>query len=79
MRSATATSRVTSGCRILGLFLRMIVGGHVTDDNSLRPLTAHEFEAMMRELDDAQDWMLDQLEQRRIAQERPDVSVDTDQ
>lgn len=37
-------------------------------DNSQRPLTTREFEAMMREFDEAQDWMLDQLRQRWIAQ-----------
>jgi hypothetical protein len=56
----------------------MIVGGHVTHDNSPKPLTAHEFEAMMREFDEAQDWMLDQLRQRRLAQERPQVPVEPD-
>lgn len=48
-------------------------------DNIPRPLTAHEFEAMMRELDEAQDWMLDQLKQRRVAQEQLHVPSETDQ
>lgn len=50
----------------------------MTHDNSPKPLTAHEFEAMMREFDEAQDWMLDQLRQRRLAQERPQVPVEPD-
>lgn len=78
MRSSTVTSRLTSGCRILGLFLRMIVGGHVTHDNAPRPLAADEFEAMMREFDEAQDWMLEQLRQRQIAQEPTQVPVEPD-
>lgn len=57
----------------------MMVGGHVTHDNNPRPLTAREFEAMMRELDQAQDWMLDQLKERRIAQELSQLPVETDQ
>ena len=48
-------------------------------DNTLGPLTAHEFDAMMRELDEAQDWMLDQLRQRRVAQEQLHVPSETDQ
>lgn len=57
----------------------MMVGGHVTHDNTPRPLTAHEFEAMMRELDEAQNWMLGQLKGRRIAQELSQLPVETDQ
>lgn len=45
-------------------------------DNPPRPLAAHEFEAMMREFDEAQDWMLDQLRQRRVAQEPLQVPVE---
>lgn len=48
-------------------------------NNTPRPLTDHEFEAMMRELGEAQDWMLDQLRQRRSPQERPHVAAETDQ
>lgn len=51
----------------------------MTHDNTPRPLTAREFEAMMRELDQAQDWMLDQLKERRIAQELSQLPVETDQ
>lgn len=47
-------------------------------DNAPRPLATPEFEAMMREFDQAQDWMLDQLRQRRLAQERPQVPVEPD-
>jgi hypothetical protein len=54
----------------------MIVGGHVTHENSPPPLTAHEFGAMMREFDEAQNWMLDQLRQRRLVQERPQVPLE---
>ena len=56
----------------------MIIGGHVTHDNTPRPLAAHEFEAIMREFDEAQDWMLDQLTQHRLAQERLQVPVESD-
>lgn len=56
----------------------MIVGGHVMHDNAPRPLAAREFEAMMREFDEAQDWMLDQLRQRRLAQEPFQVPVESD-
>ncbi|MDR9862918.1 hypothetical protein [Pseudomonas baetica] len=47
-------------------------------DNAPRPLTPLEFDKMMRELDEAQDWMVDQLRQRRIAQEPLQVPVETD-
>lgn len=50
----------------------------MTHDNTPRPLAAHEFEAIMREFDEAQDWMLDQLRQRRLAQEPPQVPVEPD-
>ncbi len=77
MRSLTVTSQLTSGCSILELFSRVIVGGHVMHDNAQRPLSAREFEAMMREFDEAKDWMLDQLRQRRLAQEPPQVPVES--
>lgn len=44
-------------------------------DNAPRPLATREFEAMMSTLDEAQDWMLNQLRQRQIAQESPHVPV----
>ncbi len=44
-------------------------------DNSPRPLTVQEFEAMMNTLDEAQDWMLNELRQRQIGQEAPHVPV----
>lgn len=51
----------------------------MTHDNSPRPLTAHEFEVMMRELDDAQDWMLNQLMQRQLVQAASHASAESDQ
>lgn len=48
-------------------------------DDAPRPLAAREFEVMMREFDEAQDWMLNQLRQRRIAHERPELPAETDQ
>jgi hypothetical protein len=51
----------------------------VTRDNKPRQLTAQEFELMMGELDTAQDWMLDQMKQRRTDQEHPHVPTETDQ
>lgn len=37
-------------------------------DNVPRPLTSKEFDAIMREMDEVQEWMIDQLKRRRIAQ-----------
>lgn len=39
----------------------------VKQDNTPRPLTSEEFDAMMQQMDEAQDWMIDQLKCRLIA------------
>lgn len=41
---------------------------HMEHDNVRRPLTSEEFDAMMREVDEAQEWMIDQLKRRWSAQ-----------
>ena len=46
----------------------MIGGDRVEHDYVPRTLTSEEFDAMMREMDEAQKWMIDQLKRRRIAQ-----------
>lgn len=46
----------------------MIGEDRVEHDNVPRPLTSEEFDAMMRQMDEAQEWMIDQLKRRRIAQ-----------
>lgn len=46
----------------------MIGGDRVEHDNVPRPLTSKEFDAIMREMDEVQEWMIDQLKRRRIAQ-----------
>jgi hypothetical protein len=46
----------------------VIDGEDVEHDNVPRPLTSEEFDAMMRAMDEAQEWMIDQLKRRRIAQ-----------
>lgn len=39
----------------------MIGEDDVEQDNTPRPLTSDEFDAMMRQMDEAQEWMIDQL------------------
>lgn len=81
MRSATATLRVIWACRAFPGYI-VPTGDHrrhVMHGNTPGRLTAHEFDAMMRELDEAQDWMLDQLKQRRVVQEQLHVPSETDQ
>jgi hypothetical protein len=39
----------------------------VEQDNIPAPLTSEEFDAMMRQIDEAQEWMIDQLKCRLIA------------
>ncbi len=46
----------------------MIGEDDVEHDNTPRLLTSEEFAAMMRQIDQAQEWMIDQLKRRRIAQ-----------
>ncbi|MCD5988499.1 hypothetical protein KDX30_11365 [Pseudomonas sp. CDFA 553] len=45
----------------------MIGEDDVEQDNTPRLLTSEEFAAMMRQMDQAQEWMIDQLKCRLIA------------
>lgn len=47
--------------------LTVIGEDDVEQDNTSRPLTSEEFDAMMRQMDEAQEWMIDQLKCRLIA------------
>lgn len=47
-------------------------------DNVPRPLTPEEFQAMMREMDEAQEWMIDQLKRRWIDQVSLPSTLETD-
>lgn len=45
----------------------MIGEDDVEQDNTPRPLTSEEFDAMMQQMEEAQEWMIDQLKCRLIA------------
>lgn len=47
-------------------------------DNVPGPLTSEEFDAMMREMDEALEWMVDQVKRRRIAQASLPSTLETD-